>query len=53
MVNGYQAVLNNVFSSAGIDLAANRLISRMFTSFKKAFLTREVMPSEWNPVPDS
>ena len=32
---GYPSVINQVFSLAGIDLAATRIISRVFSIFKK------------------
>ena len=41
-VKGYHAALNLVFSLAGKDLVAQRIISRMFSSFEKIRLVREV-----------
>ena len=34
-VKGYQATLNHVFSLAGMDLAANKIICRMFNCCEK------------------
>ena len=33
---GHRAAFNHVFSLAGVDLAANRIISRMFHIFEKS-----------------
>ena len=43
-----RAALNHVFALAGIDLAANRVINRMFRSFEKNLLSREIKLPEWN-----
>ena len=47
-VKGYRVALSHVFSLAGVDLATNRIISRMFCSFKKSCPPREITPLEWN-----
>ena len=38
----YQAALNHVFSLAGLDLEANKVINRMFSCFEKTCLPRDV-----------
>ena len=43
-----RATLNFVFTLASTDLAANRIISRMFSSFEKDCLSRKIKPPEWN-----
>ena len=47
-VKGYRAALNHVFSLAGLDLPASRVISRMFCSFKEMCPLQEVKPLEWS-----
>ena len=42
------AAFNHVFSLSGMDLVANKVISRMFSSFKKTCPPRETKPPEWN-----
>ena len=44
VVKGYHAALGHVFSLAGKDLAANCIISRMFSSFEKTCPLRDVKP---------
>ena len=43
---GYCIALNHVFSLVGVNLAASRIIGRMFSSFKKSYPPHEVNPSE-------
>ena len=40
--------LTMFFSLTGMDLAAHEIFSRMFSSFKKSCLPRELKPQEWN-----
>ena len=47
-VKGYQAVLNNVFSVTGMDLAASSVVSHMFQSFERLCPPRETQPPDWN-----
>ena len=47
-VKGYQSALKHVFSLAGANLAASKIFSRMFSSFKKTCPPRGVKPLEWN-----
>ena len=46
-MKGYRAIFNHVFALAGTDLA-NRIISRMFSSFEKNCLLRVIKPPEWD-----
>ena len=46
-VKGGRTALN-LFILAGIDLAANIVISRMFSRFDKNCFPREINPPEWN-----
>ena len=39
-VKGYRVTFNLVFTRAGMDLATNRVISKMCSSFKKSCLSR-------------
>ena len=48
VVKGFRSGLNYVFALADTDLSTSRVISRMFSSFKKTCLSRVVKPSEWN-----
>ena len=41
VVKGYRFALNHIFALAGMDLAANRIISRMFNSFGWNCLTKK------------
>ena len=43
-IKGYRSVFNHVFALAGTDLAAKRILSRMFSSFEKTCPRREVKP---------
>ena len=43
---GYCAALNYVFSLAGVNLADNTVISRMFDSFEKFCPPWEIRPPE-------
>ena len=47
-MKGYRSARKHVFSLASMDLAANRVISRMISSFKKSCSHREVQPPGWN-----
>ena len=47
-VKGYHAALNHVFLLAGVSLAAKRVISRMFRSFKRSCQPCEIKPPAWN-----
>ena len=47
VVKGYRAALNHVFSLAGIDLAARRVISLLFHSFKRSCPPCEIRPPDW------
>ena len=47
-MKGYCATLNHVFSLAGVIMAANCIVSRMFCSFEKSCPPCEVKPPEWN-----
>ena len=47
-VKDYGAALKHVFSLAGLDLAANCIICRMFQSFEQSRPPREVRPPDWN-----
>ena len=47
-IKGYGSTLDQVFILTGSDLASNRIISRMFSSFKKSFVPREIKAPEWN-----
>ena len=49
VMKGYRAALSHVFAQAGINLAANRVISRMCSRFEKNCLPREIKSLEWNP----
>ena len=40
--------LNHVFALVSTDVAANRIVSRMLSSFEKSCPIVEVKPSEWN-----
>ena len=51
-VKGYRSVLKHVFSLAGTDLAANHIISRMFSIFEKTCILR-VYGIEMEPVSGS
>ena len=44
---GYRFTLNHVFALDGTDLATSRIISKIFSSFKK-MCPPKVKPSEWN-----
>ena len=44
----YRATLNQVFSLAGIDLAANQIISHMFCSFERSCPPQEIKPPDCN-----
>ena len=48
VIKGYSAAFNHVFAFAGMYLAADGVISRLFSRFKKTFLPREIKPPEWN-----
>ena len=48
VVKGYRAALNRVFTVAGMHLIASRVISRLFSSFEKTCLPREIKPPDWN-----
>ena len=47
-VKGYMAAIDHVFSLAGLDLAANHVISKMFRCFEVSCPPREVWPQDWN-----
>ena len=47
-IKGYRAALNHVFTLAGTNLIANKVISRKFYSFKKSCLPKKITPTEWN-----
>ena len=47
-VKGYHAALNYIFSLVGLDLAAIRVVNRIFRSFEKMCPPREVKSLEWN-----
>ena len=43
----YRAALNHFFSFATTDLAADRVISRMFCCFERNCFPREIRPPDW------
>ena len=47
-VKGYQSAINYAFSLTGLDLTANKVIIRKFSSFEKMWPPKEVKPPEWN-----
>ena len=47
-MKGYLHALKHVFSLTGIDLAANKVIGRMFRSFEKFCPPQEIWPLKWN-----
>ena len=47
-VKVYRSALNHVIALACTDLEANKIISRMFSNFKKSCPPREVKPLNWN-----
>ena len=48
---GYQAALNHMFSLIGMELTASSVVSRMFRSFERLCLPREIQPPDWNFSP--
>ena len=46
-IKGYESAFN-VFTLAGTDLAANGVISRKSSNFKKSCLPGEIKPPKWN-----
>ena len=54
-IKGNAAALNHIFTLAGTNLTADRVISRVFSSFERNCLIREIKPPKWNlaPVPKS
>ena len=47
-IKGHRSALNLVFSLADMDMATNRVISKMISSFEKSCLPGEVHPLDWN-----
>ena len=47
VVKSYCTALNHISSLAGVDLAANPIISRMFHSFERSCSSCEVKPPDW------
>ena len=47
-LKSYRAVLNQVFSLTGMDLAASSVVSLMFRSYKRSCPLREIRPLDWN-----
>ena len=39
---GYRSAINHIFTLADTDVAPNRIISKMFSSFDKLFPPREI-----------
>ena len=48
VVDSYRATLNHVFSLAGVDLAASRVISSVFRSFERSCPPHQINPPDLN-----
>ena len=52
-INGYRSALNHVFILLRVDIAAKTVISRMFSSFERSCLPREIKTIRLEPFSGS
>ena len=50
---GFRAALNHVHAQSGTDLAAKKVISRLFSNFEKNYHSKEIKSLEWNSLSGS